>query len=59
MVNLNYVSVIPLSPAFSDKPDEDILTDYYNTLLQLKKMNMESEIYKCVLISWIEDAFFG
>lgn len=59
MVNLNYVSVIPLSPAFSDKSDEDILTDYYNTLLQLKKMDMESEIYKCVLISWIEDAFFG
>ena len=42
----------------STHDDEKIKTSYFNTLVQLDKMNMQSEILKCLLIAWREDTYF-
>lgn len=59
MIDLDCMSVIPLQDIENLRSEDEILKEYASTLLQLQKMNLQSEIYKCVLTAWIEDAFFG
>lgn len=59
MVDLTAVSVIPRISLIEDIDEESVLTEYYNTATQLEKMAMHSEILKCLIIAWREDAFFG
>lgn len=59
MIDLDYMSVIPLQDIENLRTEDEILKEYSSTLLQLQKMNMKNEIFKCVLTAWIEDAFFG
>lgn len=59
MIDLDYVSVIPLQDIENLRSEDEILKEYSSTLLQLQKMNMKNEIFKCILTAWIEDAFFG
>ena len=59
MVDLDYMSVIPLQDIENPRSEDEILKEYSSTLLQLQKMNMKNEAFKCVLTAWIEDAFFG
>lgn len=59
MIDLNYMSIIPLQNLDEPRSREDVLKEYSSTLKQLHKMNLQNEIYKCVLSAWIEDAFFG
>ena len=52
MVDLTALNVIPQIDFTEDAhDDEKIKTSYFNTLVQLDKMNMQSEILKCLLIS--------
>ena len=60
MVDLTALNVIPQIDFTEDAhDDEKIKTSYFNTLVQLDKMNMQSEILKCLLIAWREDTFYG
>lgn len=59
MVDLTAISVIPLIDLNEEPDTEQVLSLYYNTLLQLEKMSMHSEIHKCLLTAWKEDCFFG
>lgn len=59
MIDLNFMSVIPLQNMENPRSEDEILKEYSTTLSQLQKMNLKSEIYKCILTAWIEDAFFG
>lgn len=64
MIDLSAYSVIPtinieeeLSQEDSDK--KTYLKKFSKTLKQVRKMNLASEIGKCLIIAWREDAFFG
>lgn len=59
MIDLDYMSVIPMQNLEQPRSADEILKEYATTLTQLHKMNLQSEIFKCVLIAWIEDTFFG
>ena len=60
MVDLTAMTAIPKLDFLQDsQDDESIMTSYYNTLTQIDKMNMPSEILKCLLIAWREDTFYG
>lgn len=59
MIDLDQMSVIPMQDLQKPRTADDILKEYHSTLSQLHKMNMQSEIFKCVLIAWIDDTFFG
>lgn len=59
MIDLNSRSVIPLIDITGTNNPSAVLSTYYNTLIELDKMNMQKEIYKCALIAWREDTFYG
>lgn len=42
----------------TEDPDA-ILKNYYDTAVQIDKMALHDEIYKCLIIAWREDAFYG
>ena len=58
-VDLTAISVAPLIDLTQDNDPETILKDYYDTCVELEKMKLATEIYKCLIIAWREDAFFG
>ena len=60
MVDLTAQSIIPyISLLEETQDDESILQSYYDTLVQIDKMNINSEILKCLIIAWREDTFYG
>lgn len=60
MTDLTAYSVIPKINFLEEtKDDEKILNSYYTTLTQIDKMNLQSEIMKCLIIAWREDTFYG
>lgn len=59
MVDLNMRSVIPNYSITEENDIEKTKDVYYKTLLQLKKMNLENEILKMLIIAWREDAAYG
>lgn len=59
MIDLSAVSVIPNINLAEDNNQEDVLKNYYETLSVMEKMDLASEIYKCALIAWREDTFYG
>lgn len=60
MVDLTAMTVVPYFDMTEEQhDDEKILKSYYDTLIQMDKMNMASEILKCLLIAWREDTFYG
>lgn len=60
MVDLTAAVVVPQLDLTEDAhDDEKILKNYYDTLVQVDKMNMASEILKCLLVAWREDTFYG
>lgn len=60
MVDLSAYSVIPKIDFLEDShDDEKIKKSFFDTLTQLGKMNMASEILKCLIIAWREDTFYG
>lgn len=60
MVDLTAMTVIPKIDFLEEQhDDEKLLTSYYNTLVQVDKMNMASEILKCLIIAWRDDTFYG
>lgn len=59
MIDLTAYSVIPLTDLTKEPEKDKILKTYYTTLVQMEKMNLSSEILKCLLIAWREDAFYG
>lgn len=59
MIDLTAYSIVPLVDITKKANDTSILKSYHTTALQLEKMNLSSEILKCLLIAWREDAFFG
>lgn len=58
-VDLTAISVAPLIDLTQDNDPKTILKDYYDTCVELEKMKLATEIYKCLIIAWREDAFFG
>ena len=59
MLDLNARSVIPLIDITKSNNTSKVLKNYYSTLIQLDKMNMQKEILKCAIIAWREDTFYG
>ena len=59
MIDLDCRSVIPLIELGKDNDTVKITKLYYDTLLQLNKMNLQKEILKCAIIAWREDSFYG
>lgn len=59
MIDLTAYSIIPLINMTEDNNPDDILASYYNTCVQVEKMAMHTEIFKCLLIAWREDTFYG
>jgi len=65
MIDLNARTVIPLTDITKEEdkvvPDykREILKDYYLTLKELEKMNLNLEVFKMLIIAWREDAAFG
>ena len=59
MLDLNSRSVIPLIDITKSNNANKVLKNYYSTLIQLDKMNMQKEILKCAIIAWREDTFYG
>ena len=59
MLDLNARSVIPLIDITKSNNPTKTLKNYYNTLVELDKMNMNKEILKCAIIAWREDTFYG
>ena len=60
MIDLNAYMVIPIRD-YGDTSDkkEQYLKRYNTTLKYIRKMNMSSQIMKCLITAWREDAFFG
>lgn len=58
-IDLSAYSVIPLYDITSEPNQVQILKQYYNTLLEMEKMNLKDELYKMILTAWIEDAAYG
>lgn len=59
MIDLNYRSVIPnidLTKGFDINND---MQAYYETLMYLNKLPLNTEFYKMLVIAWREDAAFG
>lgn len=62
MVDLSAYSVVPLIDVEKDSDTIDKkknLKKYTKTLKQIRKMDMKSEIIKCLIIAWREDCFYG
>ena len=64
MVDLSAYSVIPTVDVEKELSQEDsdkkaYLKKFSKTLKQVRKMNLASEIGKCLIIAWREDAFYG
>lgn len=60
MIDLTAQTLIPIRTSFSkdDKP-KTVLDSYYETAVQVDKMKLFDEIYKCLIIAWREDCFYG
>ena len=59
MIDLNARSVIPDYNLIEDNDKDAILSNYYNTLKILDKMNLQSELIKMYVIALREDVAFG
>lgn len=59
MMDLTAMSIIPMADITQPTDAESMLKMYYDTALQLEKMNLASEIYKCLVVAWREDCFYG
>ena len=60
MVDLTAQTLIPIRTSFSkDDKAKTVLDSYYDTAVQVDRMQMAKEIYKCLIIAWREDCFYG
>lgn len=58
-VDLTAQSIIPLQDFTKERDVEKTIENYYKTLEKVHHVNLDSEIYKCLVIAWREDIFFG
>lgn len=60
MIDLTAQTMIPIRTSFSkDDKAKTVLDSYYDTAVQVDKMKLADEIYKCLIIAWREDCFYG
>ena len=59
MMDLTAMSIIPMTDITQPVDAESMLKMYYDTAIQLEKMNLASEIFKCLVVAWREDCFYG
>ena len=59
MFDLNARYVVPSYNPTEDNDKESILKDYYDTLIWLNRMNLQSNLLSTVINNFIEDVFFG
>ncbi len=58
-VDLTAQTVIPLQDFSGDMDVEKTIKNYYSTVAKVHKVGLDSEIFKCLVIAWREDCFFG
>lgn len=58
-IDLSAMTIIPSINFLKDPNKDSVLKNYYNTCVEVEKLKMESEIYKCAVIAWREDCFYG
>ena len=60
MMDLSAQSIIPLRTSLIEQDDETkYLQNYYDTAKEIQKISLKDEIYKCLVIAWKEDCFYG
>lgn len=60
MIDLTAQTLIPIRSSFvKDDKAKTVLDSYYETAVQVDKMKLYDEIYKCLIIAWREDCFYG
>lgn len=59
IMDLNAVSVIPITDITQPVDGDKMLKMYYDTALELEKMNLSTELYKMLIRAWMEDAAYG
>lgn len=59
MINLNYRTVVPIHDLVEDVSNEDILSNFNDTLKILEHMNLPLEFLKAYITAWREDVFYG
>ena len=59
MFDLNARYVVPTYNPTEDNDKESILKDYYDTLIWLDRMNLQSNLLSTIINNFIEDVFFG
>ena len=58
-VDLSAMSIIPMIDFTQENDPDSVLKRYYDTALYMENMNLQSEIYKCLVIAWLEGACYG
>lgn len=58
-VDLTAMSVIPMVDITQDNDPESVLKSYYDTALYVQNMDLASEIYKCLVVAWMEGTCYG
>ena len=58
-VDLTAMTIIPNINFTEQNDSETVLKEYYDTCVEVDKMNLHSEIYKLLVTAWIEDAAYG
>lgn len=59
MLDLSAMTIIPDNELVQAGNTEAALQSFIETAVIVDKMDLKEEIYKCALIAWREDAFFG
>lgn len=58
-IDLTALSIVPNINIIEDNDKDTILKNYYDTCVEVDKINLHSEIYKMLVTAWIEDAAYG
>lgn len=59
MIDLKAQVVIPFRDLTKTENTKKYIKNYYASVKEVEKIDLASEIFKCLVIAWLEDTFYG